>query len=136
MTIGTEDKTPVDGIVELDYQVERTASGLGDNDKTPVPTPSDVPTRAPAADTCPCFACPVTADVLPTHVLPPGCEAEARGHYDSCAQGAGFSLCAAKFLIKVGSFVWYFGPERRTKVRPRPEGLPDRRRSSPAEGRR
>jgi len=59
----------------------------------------------------------------------PSCEREARAYQTCvCTHGGGWALCAAKFLIEVGTFRWYFGPEnRKGPLRLPPPGMPERR---------
>lgn len=82
-----------------------------DEDPTPMPEVSE-PYH--------CFACPGVAAPIAAHIRPPSCEREARVHYEQCARGLGWAICAAKFLIELGPFTWYFGPERRKVVRSAP----------------
>jgi hypothetical protein len=80
----------------------------------------DDPTPLPGDTRYKCFACPGIAAPLAPHIGPPTCEAEARAHYEQCAKGLAHAVCAAKFLLKIGPFTWYFGPERRARPRSAP----------------
>lgn len=88
--------------VELDFV---------DSDPTPLPD---------AGTPYLCFACPGVAAPVAPHIAPPSCEREAVVHYEQCARGLGWAVCAAKLLIQLGPFTWYFGPERRKVVRSAP----------------
>jgi len=118
MTPFTEPKT--DPEILFDADVERD---LGDSEKTPGP--------ARIAD--PCRICKmVTLVRIANGVGHPGCEREARA-FMTCVstQDGRWALCAAKFLIELGSFRWYFGPERRTGPLRTPPGMSERRGGPP-----
>jgi hypothetical protein len=111
----TEPKT--DPEIPFDADLERA---LGDDDPTPAPTH--------IAD--PCRICKIMPLVrIRDDVYPPGCEREARAFLTCVStQDGRWALCAPKFLIEIGAFRWYFGPElRKGPLRSPPPGMPERR---------
>lgn len=115
MTPFTEPKT--DPEILFDDDLEQP---LGDDDVTPAPNRIEDP----------CSICGMVALVrIRNNVRPPACEREARA-FMTCVstQDGDWALCAPKFLIEVGEFRWYFGPEKRTApLRSPPPGMPERR---------
>lgn len=88
----------------------------------------DDPTPVDAGVVDPCISCEMVPLVrIRNDVRPPGCEREARA-FMTCVstQDGRWAVCAAKFLVTCGGFVWYFGPERRAKSVPLP-GMTERR---------
>lgn len=90
-------------------------------------------TPAPPVVDDPCFRCDFRKTTrIQDAIPPPGCEREARRYADLGAcistQAGDWALCAAKTILRVGHFEWYFGIEKRTAERHGPPpGMTDRR---------
>lgn len=117
----TDDKTervdiPADVSLEVDF--------------SPSEALTPVPKRTPAM----CWKCEVTATFLNAAAPAPKCEREARENFETCsvANDLSYAVCAAKLIVRLGAFEWYYGPERRVAVRVLPPlGLPERRGAQP-----
>jgi len=118
--VADEEKTDPD-CIPYDDELELP---LGDDEKTPVPA------HRPGE----CRCCRNKATRLNAAVPAPRCEREAREHFPDCSvsNGGKWAVCAAKFMLFLGEFEFYFGPEKRTAIRSLPPvGMPERRAGLP-----
>jgi len=97
---------------------------LGDDEVTPVPG------HRPGE----CWYCHNRAKHINAAEPAPRCERDARENFADCSESNSgeWAVCAGKFMLRLGKFEFYFGPEKRTAIRSLPPvGMPERRAGSP-----